>query len=71
MSRLSIGRTYKTHRDNQLRGILAIGDQQDEAWGIGSQQLEALKLAEGKGRVSGLYFADIYQQLARIFSGWL
>ena len=50
-SRVQIGRTNKTHRDNQLRGILAIGEQQAEALGIGFQQLEELKQGESKGWV--------------------
>ncbi len=39
-SRVQVGRTNKTHRDNQLRRILGFGEQQAEALGIGFQQLE-------------------------------
>ena len=34
-SPVRVGRTNKTHGDNRLRGILAIGEQQAEALGIG------------------------------------
>ena len=55
VSRVEVGRTNKTHWGNQLRGIvLAFGEQQAEALGLGFQQLEELKRAEGKSRVYGL-----------------
>ena len=53
-SRVQVGRTYKTHWGNHLRGILAFGEQQAEDLGIVFQQLEELKRAEGKSRVYGL-----------------
>ena len=60
-SRIRVGRTYKSYRNNQLRGILALGSNGVKLWVLAFSNWRELKRVEGKGRVYGLYYSDIYQ----------
>ena len=65
-SRLSVGRTYKPHRDNRLRGILAFGEQQAEALGIGWGECANNVLIDLDAKRQGDLLHD-----SRIAPGWI